>query len=116
MFLFYFYTTSTLYFKLDKMTKGLTGLASHNSNMVAPHEQNYEGGWTIYRTKRSCRAERLAKRNTQSFFEDDLESQPPMKIKTKASDDESICSEITQHPFFLKSPPRIITQSTVHQE
>ena len=55
------------------MTKGLTGLASHNSNMAAPHEQNYEGGRTIYRTKRSRRAEKLSKRNTQSFFEDDLE-------------------------------------------
>ena len=53
------------------MTEGLTGLASHNSNMVAPHEQNYEGGWTIYRTRKSRRAERLAKRITQSFFEND---------------------------------------------
>ena len=38
-----------------------------------------------------------------------------MKIKTKTSDDESICSEITQDPFFLKSTPRMITQPTVHQ-
>ena len=39
-----------------------------------------------------------------------------MKIKTKTSDDESTCSEITQDPFFLKSPPRMITQPTVQQE
>ena len=119
------------------MTKGLAGLVSHNSYMVTPHKQNYEGGWTIYRTKRSRTTEKLAKRNTQSFFDYDLKdssyhnlfsafstnsststgtktlyanivkrtghkSQPPMKIKTKTSDDESICSEITQDPFLLK--------------
>ena len=38
------------------MTKGLTGLVSHNSNMITPQEHNYEGGWTIYRTRESCRA------------------------------------------------------------
>ena len=39
LFLLYFHTTSTLYIKLDKMTKGLTGLASHNSNSF-PHKSS----------------------------------------------------------------------------
>ena len=132
------------------MTKGLARLASHNSNMVASLEQTYEGGWTVYRTKRWQRAEKLAKRNTQSFFDYDSEdfsyhnpflassttssistgtkilyadivkrtghnSQPPMKMKTKTSDEERICSEITQDPFLLKCTKSMITDPPVHR-
>ena len=42
-------------------------------------------------------------------------SQPLMKIKTKTSDDESVCSEITQDPFLLKCTKSMITDPPVHQ-
>ena len=93
----------------------------------------------------------VQKRNTQSFFDYDLEdssnhnlfsapsttsststgtrtsyadivkityqkSQPLMKIKTKTSDDESVCSEITQDPFLLKCTLSLITNLSEHQE
>ena len=43
-------------------------------------------------------------------------SQPPMKIKTKTSDDESICSDITQDPSLLKCVSSLITNLSEHQE
>ena len=43
-------------------------------------------------------------------------SQPLMKIKTKNSDDESISSEITQDPFFIKCTSSLITNLSEHQE
>ena len=42
--------------------------------------------------------------------------QPPMKIKTKTSDDESICLDITQDPFLLKFTSIMITNPSEHQE
>ena len=56
------------HFKLDKMTKGLTGLSSHNSNMVAPYEQNDEGGLAIYHTKSPVWQRDLQKGTHNPFF------------------------------------------------
>ena len=50
---------SILIFELLKMTKGLTRLASHNSNIVATHKQSYDGGWAIYCAKSA--KERMSK-------------------------------------------------------
>ena len=136
------------------MTKGLTGLASHNSNMVAPHEQNYEGGWTIYCTKNPEEQRNsqkgihnpflimirktpviiisfqlpllpavprpVPKHRTKASYAEVVKrtghkSQPPMKLKTETSDEESICSKITQDSFLLKCTKSVITDPSEHQ-
>ena len=71
------------------MTKGLTGLASHDSNMVAPHEQNYEGGWTIYRTRKSRRALKKKEKQNQSFFDRYLDNSSQYDLFSASSSENS---------------------------
>ena len=67
------------------MTKGFTRLATHNSSMVAPHEQNYEGGWTIYHTKKSHRTEKQPKSKSLSFFYTYLDNLPKYTLFSASS-------------------------------
>ena len=90
------------------MTKGLTRLASHNSNMVALHKQNYEGGWTIYRTKKNLEQENLQKETHNHFL-------TVIQI-TQAIIAESICSEITQEPFLLQSTSNLVINHSTNQD
>ena len=62
------------------MTKGLTGLVSHNSNIVAPHEHNYEGGWAIYRARKSCWALKQEKKKNLPSFDIATWITPPSTI------------------------------------
>ena len=55
------------------MTKGLTRLASHNSNIVATHKQSYDGGWAIYCTKKCWRKDKQALNKDISFFDQFLD-------------------------------------------
>ncbi len=133
------------------MTKELTGLASHNSNMVAPCEHNYEGGWTIYRTRKFCMTLNQEKKKNKPSFDRYLDnftqynlfsasssnsststgtgasyanivkgtihnSHPPMKIKTKFSDQDSTCSEITEDPTIMMCTPKVHKPKISHTE
>ena len=133
------------------MTKGLTRLASHNSNMVAPGEHKYEGGWTIYHTRKSCRALKQEKKKTISSFDCYLDNSsqynlfapsssdsststgtgalypnivkgtihnpyPPMKIKTKFSDQDSTCSETTEDPTIMICTPKVHKPKISHKK
>ena len=71
------------------MTEELTGLASHNSNMVAPHEQSYEGGWTIYRTRKSRRALNKKKNKSLSFFDTYVDKSTEYNLFSASSSDSS---------------------------
>ena len=71
------------------MTEELTGLASHNSNMVAPHEQSYEGGWTIYRTRKSRRALNKKKKKSLSFFDTYVDKSTEYDLFSASSSDSS---------------------------
>ena len=71
------------------MTEELTGLASHNSNMVAPHEQSYEGGWTIYRTRKSRRALNKKKMKSLSFFDTYVDNSTEYDLFSASSSDSS---------------------------
>ena len=92
------------HFQLIKTIKGLTRLASHNSNMVAPHKQNYEGGWTIYGTKKSHMVEKQYKRKSLSFFYtvSDNSSKHGLFLASSTTDSTSTSTK-TSHADIVKS-------------
>ena len=83
------------------MTKGLTGLVPHNSNMVAPHKQNYDGGHTIYQTKKLCWKDKQALKKDIPFFDQVLDDSCTIRyflstsyISNRSSNAKMLCADV----------------------